>query len=837
MRRLVRELGSPIRTVILMLAVTALVAACGGGGKEPPTDEPPPPESTGEPTPEPAPDPTPEPTPEPAPVDTPEEPVVMPACVETVLGCLQPERYEEELRTREDAHGDDDSFATQWGLASMRADRAYAQLELEHGIDVEPGAGQTVGLIDTGIDRDHPVFAGKTVSEIFFGAAQDETGDRFSHGTAVASVIAAERGVTFAGSGATAAHGVAWGANLAVFAIPTGRGGGVYRPISLTDQTSVDEIWAPRVEQILGWSSAGQTLDFINVSVGYLGIIDQYSEQMLRSTFPDSIARIAQSGETDKAVFIWSAGNAHGDPCDPADFTANPDLCEAYRESNNETRYRVNAKSVEVFPGLPARIPELRGNLVAVVAVGPDSDGVGSYEIADFSNRCGIARDWCIAAPGVDVSVAYFGPSRGVNGYRGIAESDGTSFAAPMVTGALAVMKHHFRDELSNTGLVSRLFATAYDQGIYADSAIYGHGLLGLAAALSPQGTPRVSLGSRVEDSGVDLDLTRLSLGSPFGDGLTQALAGQEIAAFDDLGAPFWYALDSFTDAAPGPRAGARLQRFMAQAETGQQTRSWRPALGAVENADTAAGASPLRLSRLEAPPVGAAAGHLSLADRAITLRTAGQGDYHVAAFSTEGLDGQAPTSGATLSWRPDGSPLGVHGGWVGEREAMLGSAATGAFGRMASGSAFMGVEGSARLGAWRLGAGAEVGTVNGAVDGVLIADVSPLRTSAFGVRADRPLADGGTLTLSLSQPLRVEAGRARLSVPVGRTKDGSVRRRAVTAGLEPTGREIEVAARWRKALSMGGELRLGAAWTRHPGHVAGTDPDITLLAGWHHAF
>ena len=195
-----------------------------------------------------------------------------------------------------------------------------------------------------------------------------------------------------------------------------------------------------------------------------------------------------------------------------------------------------------------------------------------------------------------------------------------------MVTGALVVMKHYFRDEISNTGLVSRLLATAYDQGIYADSAIYGHGLLDLAAAISPQGTPRVSLGQRVEDDGVDLSQTRLSLGNALGDGLPQALVGQEIAAFDDLGAPFWYALDSFTDAAPGPWAGARLRGFMARPQTERRARSWRPSLGVVENVDVAASAAPLKLSLLEAPPMGADAGHLSLAGRAITLRTAGQG-------------------------------------------------------------------------------------------------------------------------------------------------------------------------------------------------------------------
>ena len=804
MRSLPRLLIDPIRIVVLMLAVAALAAACGGGGSgsEPQTPV------------------MPAPPPQP------------PDCVETVVGCLTQTQYESELENIEITHNTQEDFEAQWGLASMRADRAYALLELEHGIDTAPGSGQTVGLIDTGIDKEHPVFdvAGETVSEVFFGSAQDETGEKFSHGTAVASVIAARRGVTLGDSGATAARGVASGADIAMFAIPTSSGGGPYSPIGLTDQSSVDQVWASRLEQILNWSSAGRTLDFINVSVGYLGIIDQYSEQDLRSSFPDSIALVAQANETDRTVFIWAAGNAHGDPCDAADFPNHPDLC---------VDGRVNARSVELFPGMPVRIPELRENLIAVVAVAPDRDGDGDYEIAGFSNRCGIAAEWCIAAPGEDVRVAYFGPDLvdDTPGSRANAIADGTSFAAPMVTGALVVMKDYFRDELLNTDLVERLYATANDQGIYADRAIYGHGLLDLAVALSPQGMPRVSLGERVEDAGVALGLTRLSLGSALGDGLTQALAGQEIAAFDDLGAPFWHALDSRIDAAPSPWAGARLRDFMAEAEPRGEARLWRPALGAIETADGAAGTAPLRLSLLESPPVGAEAGHLSLAGRAVALRTAGQGGLSAAAFSTEGLDGQPPATGATLAWRPDGAPLGLRGGLVDEREALLGGAAAGAFGRLAAGSAFVGVEGGATLGAWRLGAGAEVGTVGTSAQGGLIADVSPLTTSAFALQAERPLTEDGTLTLSLSQPLRVEAGSVRLSVPVGRTKDGFVRRQAVTADLAPTGREIEFAAQWRKTLSKGGDLRLGAAWTRHRGHTAAADPDLTLLAGWRHSF
>ncbi len=47
-------------------------------------------------------------------------------------------------------------------------------------------------------------------------------------------------------------------------------------------------------------------------------------------------------------------------------------------------------------------------------------------------------------------------------------------------------MKHVFRGQMTNTELVSRLMATANKQGIYADSRIYGEGLMDLGAATAP---------------------------------------------------------------------------------------------------------------------------------------------------------------------------------------------------------------------------------------------------------------------------------------------------------------------------------------------------------------
>ena len=356
---------------------------------------------------------------------------------------------------------------------------------------------------------------------------------------------------------------------------------------------------------------------------------------------------------------------------------------------------------------------------------------------------------------------------------------------------------------------------------------------------------------------------TRLTLGNALGNGLTQALAGQEVAAFDELGAPFWYKLGGFARAAPGPSGMARLNAFMAWPEEDGNADTagigQAPVSGFMPG-NRGVGATGLRLGYLGGPSGGMGGGHLALAGRALALSTGsagerteerageraggragerpwGPGGLGFTVFSTEGQRGPAPVSGAVLSWRSPERPVGLRAGLIGERESLLGSRAAGAFGRLSAGSAFVGFEGGTRVGAWRLDASAEIGMAHAAAGGGLITGVSPLFSSAFAIRAQRPLAGGDTLHLSVSQPLRLETGRARLSVPVGRTKDGRVLRQPLTADLAPTGRQIEIAAQWHRPLPAAGAMRLGATWTVHPGHDAAAPSDLTLLAGWRHKF
>ena len=693
---------------------------------------------------------------------------------------------------------------TQWGLRHIRAGVAYGNLGLLKGKDAEPGSGVTIGFIDTGIDRRHPAFAGKTVSEEFLAGSIDEIGTRFSHGTAVASVAAAKRTTSMP----SAAHGVAWGADIAMFSIPTGRGGRrrPYNPITLRGLASEDARWARWANVVLVWPFGQRKVDILNLSVGFPGIIDGYSERELRENFGRAITTMAQAGVGDKTVFVWAAGNAHGRRCD----SSTTDHCE---------NGAINAVSAEVLPGLAARIEELRGHTIAVVALSPEEG-----RIAGFSNRCGIAADFCIAAPGEDVRVAYFGPHPDTGrASRGNANVNGTSFAAPMVAGGLALMKQLFRDQLSDTELVTRLFQTADKTGVYADSAIYGHGSMDLGAATSPVGLLEVPGGGDVGQNGFRLQSMGLRPGAAFGDGLQRSLAARQIMALDELGAPFWYRLGSFTVAATGTPVAARLRGFLAASAKGEA--GPKPAVPPLS----------LQIARLETPSE-VRGSHLALAEGAVKATLAGQEGLSAAALTTKGVPGQVPAVGAILSWQRAGLPLGLRAGWIGERETLLGSVGEGAFGSLAGDTAFVGMETQTDLGGWRIGGNAEFGMVVPSARGGLVSRVSPLATSAFAVHATRALAGFGALRLSASQPLRVESGRASFTVPAGRTKQGAVRYSTVPADLAPSGRQVDIAGQWHRPLGKG-ELRLGAVYSHRPGHREAADPELTFLGGWRWEF
>ena len=732
-----------------------------------------------------------------------------PPCIPTHAGeCLPATEFLNAAEELGEEYRRDLNFDNQWGLDAIGAHRAYGHVSLLQGPDAAPGAGVTIGVIDSGIDDEHPIFHGKTIHRGFLFSAAPETGEKFSHGTAVASIAA---GGKTGDPGAP--HGVAWGADLAVWAIPLGEADNVYDPIPLETLARADRGFTYIFSQVFAWRDAGGALDILNLSFGYDGIIDSYSEADLRANFGDTIATLAQAEATDKTILVWAAGNANNDECE-----AGIASCE---------NGRVNAVSVGVLPGLVARIEELQGHSVAVVALSPDGGA-----ITDFSNRCGIAADFCIAAPGEEVTVAYFGPDQEGFLVRGYAEGRGTSYAAPMVTGGLAVMKQLFRDQLSNEELVGRLFLTADNTGVYADRDIYGNGRMDLGAATSPVGVLDVPLDTGLATMAhASLNSTGLRFGAAFGDGFGEAFGDGELMALDDYGAPFWYGLDNFAATSDGPAMSARLRTFLGPGST--------PGLAVASGGGGASGSSAGTLGMtagLLRMPTAAGNGHLALAEGAVMVSAFEAGGLSATAFTTGPLRPFMPATGAAVGWRPDGLPVGFTAGWISERETMLGSMGLGAFGSLSAGTAFFGFDGGLDFGSWRFGATGEFGVVNPATQGGMIQEISALATSTFAVHGSRAFQGRGALHFSLSQPLRVENGWASLTVPNARTKRGEVLHRSLRADLAPGERQLDLAAQWNRPLPLG-EFRLGAIWSHWPGHRDVLGPQLALLSGWRWAF
>ena len=715
-------------------------------------------------------------------------PITLPPghCIDTAEhGCISGAEFESRRDRIAREHLADPEYRRQKALERINAHQAYAALEVVHGSGTRPGEGVTIGVIDSGVDLDHYEFAGARLTEHLLQGVPDETANDprdFSHGTEVTSVIAAQP----EGSVDLKPYsfiGLAWGADFKVFAAP----------VHGLDPNSYPGGYDPRTYD---WSAAYRTVlasgvDIVNASYYAVGrFVENYTAAETRAVLPQ-LRVVAQEGVAEPTIFVWAAGNDHGAPCSPQsdeNCVANP---------SDPTTGRFNATSPSLLGGAVALLPELQGHNVVVAALAEDGS------VAGFSNRCGIAADWCIAAPGTRMEVAYSASGRDSN-YVG---RQGTSYAAPLVTGGLALMKQLFRNQLSMGELVTRLFRTADKSGRYTDTATYGQGALDLKAAVSPVGTPLVRTGGQLNNPGQSIQTTRLRLGSALGDGFSRSAAGLELAAFDELGAPFWFELSSLTDLASTPSSLERLRELMTSDQT-TATNSLLDLAGATTLARVASG--------LE----------LSFTDPSQRL--------------TPRLGNPESGLGAMLAWQPrpfgQDRTLRVHLGWLGEEETVLGSKAGGAFGQLSAATLISGFELRHETGGWTLAAAAELGWTLAESGGGIISELSGLTTSTFSLHATRQLTGTDRLTLSLAQPPRLEQGLASLNLPIGRSKGGRVLYRSVLADLTPSGRQLDLAASWQREQLLGGTFRAEAALSSDPGHLE-TEPIFSLAAGWQVVF
>ncbi|MEL0252902.1 MAG: S8 family serine peptidase, partial [Novosphingobium sp.] len=153
---------------------------------------------------------------------------------------------------------------------------------------------------------------------------------------------------------------------------------------------------------------------------------------------------------------------------------------------------------------------------------------VGSVDengtLSDFSNRPGTLASSVIMAQGQGICCVYDGSQiRTTTNAQGtfVTIVNGTSFAAPQVSGAVALLAQAFPN-LTGAQIVSLLLRTARDAGAAGTDSLYGRGILDIANAFSPQGATSLA-GTATQ---VSLSSLAGATSTPMGDAITGSSVG-----------------------------------------------------------------------------------------------------------------------------------------------------------------------------------------------------------------------------------------------------------------------------------------------------------------------
>ena len=435
---------------------------------------------------------------------------------------------------------------------------------------------------------------------------------------------------------------------------------------------------------------------------------------------------------------------------------------------------------------LPYGVPQLRGHTLAVVATDPRTGSIHGY-----SNRCGPLRErlersaaWAalLPSPRRDV-VRGLVPNRNRPG-RGDARDGlfGTSFAAPLVSGSLALLKEHFRGTRGNTQIVKRMIDTADRTGRYAHLETYGAGHLDLEAALSPVGALDAGQSAHA--------LSRTTLQTPAAFGSVAQRAGSiELAAFDEQEFPFWMPLSALIS--EGAAGRSPIPRF--------------------EDAEKPA---------LPAPGLDALDLHWTEVGGDGSARSPGGQQWTM---------GFGPTS-ASLARRPldDGWGYGLSLDDAGH----LGAETSGAFGTdLRSGTMWTSRAFTHDFGAgWTLNATGTVALSLPQYGKDAMFRATPSMLSAMSMRVGTE-----TTGIVVEQPLRAETGTGRFRIENGRIENGKRLHDEFRVPLRPDARELRMTLRHDFA-ALGGNIAMEVGGATNAGHVPGegeANIGVAYRASW----
>ncbi len=295
------------------------------------------------------------------------------------------------------------------------------------------GKGVTIGIVDSGIMRSNPTVAGRVLQElIYVDPTQNNTSidDVVGHGTWVSEIAAGTPFAQFPGGIAPGAYLVS--ARIIADNAPDDNGSTPPTTVTAQDAQFFQQVNADLVNngvKVMNNSWGGITWDTTNASVN----------QAFDAAYSPFVN---QNG----GLVVFAAGN---------DSQPNPSTIAA----------------------LPSVAPDLAKGWLTVVAVNSNNP----TQLESYSNQCGIAMNYCLAAPGDVIVLDKNTTSTTTNPTYYIVE--GTSFAAPQVSGAAALVWQAF--PYFNNDLVRQtLLGTADPLGGSQPNPTFGYGELDVGKAV-----------------------------------------------------------------------------------------------------------------------------------------------------------------------------------------------------------------------------------------------------------------------------------------------------------------------------------------------------------------
>ncbi len=693
------------------------------------------------------------------------------------------------------------------------------------------GRGVTIGIVDSGIDRDSPEFAGRIDPLSADFAGNGDFNDVDGHGTQVALIAAAAKNNV-------GVHGIAYNATILA--------------LRADDQTNCTDM--ERDSDGCGYSSTAIAAGIdrailanarvINLSLGGKGTAFSVRQAINRAT---------SAG----IVVIVSAGNE-------GDVNDDPEV-----DPSNPNRFAAGVQA--------------SGNGLVIIAGSVNEDRM----ISGFSNRAGSLASFYLTALGNRICCVYKDGELLVEtdaqGRQLVSVVSGTSFSAPQISGAVALLAQAFPN-LTGRQIVDLLLSTGDDAGAAGVDNIYGQGILNIARAFNPRGATSLA-GTSVS---VALSNATGTTSGPMGDA-GQTRQSIETVILDSYARAYSVDLGNSLTSAPienklTPALAGGMRTMNALRGTS------RIALTIAPDNDGSASSTPMSLSIGDARQAQVLAGSVVTqfsAKTAIGFGISRGADGLVASLQGKdepaSLIAQAPRSnfgfakssdnalairhqisdiGMTANmergdalirgyaafdpaqYRPQryrytSSGIAFDKSWGGvkgslgltildERETVLGGKFNAAFGGQGATTVFVDADGRFDLGHdWQAGAMWRQGFTRPRSGGAL-ANGSQLVSTAFAFDIGRAniWAAGDSVFFRFSQPLRVSSGGLNLNLPssynyYSMQTDFSIQR----FNLAPSGRELVSEIGYGRNI-WGGALSANIFYRTDPGHYQSLSDD-----------